>query len=49
MALRDTISTLFRPGLPRRRADMWATVYDSSVGVPVRADGGEDEAPTRRD
>lgn len=47
MALRDTLSTLLRPGLPRRRADMWASVYDASVGSPVRADGGDEaDAPT---
>lgn len=42
MALRDTLSNLLRPGLPRRRADMWAAVYDASVGTSVRADGGDE-------
>lgn len=42
MALRDTLSTLLRPGLPRRRAEMWASVYDASVGSQVRADGGDE-------
>lgn len=42
MALRDTLSDLFRPARPRRRADMWAAVYDASVGTRVRADGGEE-------
>lgn len=47
MPLRDTLLPLVRPGLPRRRANMWATVYDSSVGAPVRIEGGEHQPSDR--